>query len=106
MKNVLLLLCAAILSCNSTPTIKINNVECGFSNGTHHADVHYTNPDTGTKKYYDLDIEVKECYVIKIIFPKGGWLDESHIHKGKLDERGHTSITDDKGRVWVIDITD
>lgn len=70
----------------------------------HTAIVNYYNPTTDYSAEYTLEVEVEDCYVIKIEFPKGGWLDEDHIDPGEMDEDGHVSITDDTDRAWEIQL--
>jgi hypothetical protein len=76
--------------------------DCGISDGQHEADVEYTNPRTNYTHDYTLDIQVENCQVIEIDFPKGGWLDMHHIDPSEIDENGDASLTDDKGREWHI----
>src|SRR5579863_5995240 len=76
--------------------------DCGLSDGEHEADVDYTNPNTNYTKEYTLNIQVQNCQVVEIDFPKGGWLDMHHIDPTEIDENGDASLTDDKGREWTI----
>jgi hypothetical protein len=75
---------------------------CGLSDGEHEAEVEYTNPNTNYSKEYTLNIQVENCQVVEIDFPKGGWLDMHHIEPTEIDENGDASLTDDKGREWSI----
>lgn len=77
---------------------------CGFEDGMHSASVEYYNPKTGYGAFYTLDVEVDDCAVIRIEFPKGGWLDEDHISATELESDGTASIEDDEGRQWDISI--
>ncbi len=79
---------------------------CKFRDGTHSATVDYFNPETGYRKTYTLDVEVDNCEVVQIDFPKGGWLDEDHISAEELDSDGSCSITGDEGRTYDIQIDD
>jgi hypothetical protein len=76
--------------------------DCEYEDGTHSATVDYYNPETGHNAEYDLEVEVQDCEVIQINFPKGGWLDSDHISPTALDENGNATIEDDQGRTWEI----
>jgi hypothetical protein len=78
--------------------------ECGFENGMHTATVNYQNPDTGYEATYTLEVEVEDCEVTTIYFPKGGWLDDSHFTPAPLDDDGTATIIDDEGREFGIEI--
>jgi hypothetical protein len=80
-----------------------NESDCGIKDGNHGATVDYYNPDTGHEATYTLDVEVEDCHVVQINFPRGGWLDESHISPAEIDD-GHASIVDDEGREFEIEI--
>src|SRR5262245_9218726 len=73
---------------------------CGIEDGDHDASVDYNNPDTDYNAHYTLAVEVQNCQVVKIKFPNGGWLDESHISPEDLDNEGNASIEDDRGRTY------
>ena len=79
---------------------------CKYKDGTHSATVEYYNPDTGTRATYTLDVEVENCEVTEIDFPKGGWLDDSHISPTELDSDGSATIEDDRGREFEVQIDD
>ena len=78
--------------------------DCGFEDGDYEAVVKYYNPKTSHTAKYTLTVEVENCEVTIIHFPKGGWLDETHIEPAKLDENGNATVKDDKGRKWFIHI--
>lgn len=77
---------------------------CGYEDGSHEATVEYYNPKTGTHSTYTLDVDVENCEIIQINFPKGGWLDDSHISPEELDSYGTATIEDDEGREFEIQI--
>ena len=60
------------------------NQDGTIENGTHSTTVQYTNPETGYMATYSLDIEVEDGHVRQINFPKGGWLDDTHISPKEL----------------------
>ncbi len=75
-----------------------------YEDGTYSATVDYYNPETGFTNTYTLDVEVENGEVVQINFPRGGWLDNSHINSEALDEDGRATITDDEGRQFEIEI--
>lgn len=80
------------------------NYDCGFDDGEYDATVEYYNPKTYHTATYDLMVDVKDCKVTVIHFPKGGWLDKTHIKPADLDEDGNASANDDRERKWSIHI--
>lgn len=83
-----------IYSCNAQ--------SCGYKDGEHMAEVKYYNPKSGTRSTYTLNVEVKDCEVVKIKFPKGGYIDESHMKVEKLSAvGGKASIEAKNGDVDV-----
>ena len=79
---------------------------CRYSDGSHSATVTYHNPDPGFENDYSLAVVVEDCQVIEIDFPKGGWLDDTHINPEDLDEDGEAQLTDDRGHEWTVQIDD
>ncbi len=80
-------------------------VEDEIEDGTHSATVHYFNPETGHTATYSLDVDVEDGEVYQINFPKGGWLDDSHISPTELED-GSATIIDDEGREFEVEIDD
>ena len=83
-----------------------NNSGCKFSDGTYSATVNYNNPETGYSQTYTLEVDVEDCQVVKIYFPKGGWLDEDHITAADIDDDGSASVEGEEGRTYEIQIDD
>lgn len=77
---------------------------CEISDGEHSSTVDYTNPTTGYNATYDLEVDVEDCEVTVIYFPKGGWLDNSHITPERLDDNGDAEVEDDRGRTFNVHI--
>ncbi len=75
---------------------------CGFKDGTHSAAVDYFNPKTNHTAKYGLKVHVKDCKIIQIDFPNGGWLDEDHIPQTQINENKEAVLKDDKGRQWKV----
>ena len=76
--------------------------DCDQNDGLHDASVDYYNPKTGHTARYELKVHVKDCKVIRIDFPKGGWLDEDHIAPTPINKTNEAVLTDDKGRQWKV----
>lgn len=74
--------------------------DCQFKDGTHPASVKYYNPRTKHTATYELIVHVRQCNVVQIDFPNGGWLDENHIPATPIGQDGCATLTDDKGRKW------
>lgn len=82
-----------------------NGSSSKYEDGTYSADVTYYNPSTGTRKTYELNVDVENNEVTVIHFPNGGWLDESHISPESLDDNGYCSYTSDRNNQYEIQIT-
>ena len=80
--------------------------DCGYLDGNYSAEVDYTNSQTGYSQTYTLDVQVEDCSVIEIDFPKGGWLDGTHINPTEIDEDGNASIEDDRGRSFDVHLSE
>ncbi|NWJ49568.1 MAG: hypothetical protein HXX14_01775 [Bacteroidetes bacterium] len=81
-----------------------NDNGCKYKDGTYSATVDYNNPETGYSQTYTLDVEVRDCQVVQINFPKGGYLDEDHISPADLDENGNASVEGEDGKTYEIQI--
>jgi major membrane immunogen (membrane-anchored lipoprotein) len=79
-----------------------SNTNCGFKDGTYFASADYHNPKTKHTAKYELQVHVKDCKVVQIDFPNGGWLDEDHIPATQINESKEAVLKDDKGRQWKI----
>lgn len=77
---------------------------CRFDDGTHSATVDYYNPETEYSQTYTLEVEVENCELIQINFPKGGWLDSDHITPAELDEDGTCTVEGEDGKTYEIQI--
>ena len=81
-----------------------------YEDGTYDASVDYYNPKTGYSATYDLEVDVEDGEVVRINFPKGGWLDddvhpsESQLSPAELDEDGEAIMEDENGRTFEIKI--
>lgn len=78
--------------------------EIGYKTDTYCAEVEYYNPNTGTRSTYTLNVEVEDNELVKIHWPNGGWLDDSHFNPEELDSSGFCSFTSDRGYQYEIQI--
>jgi hypothetical protein len=61
------------------------------------ATVGYYNPNTGTSTTNYLTAMVENGQLVKILFPNGGWLDDSHFTPPDIDSDGTCSFITDRG---------
>ncbi len=76
-----------------------------YSDGEWCADVEYYNPNTGTRHTYTLDVEVDGGELIRIDWPNGGWLDESHFAAEDISS-GECSFTSDRGYQYTVTLNE
>ena len=87
-----------------------NLSEKKFKDDSYDASVEYYNPETGYAATYDLEVDVVDNEVVRINFPKGGWLDddvnpsESRLSPEELDENGEATLSDYNGRTYKVTI--
>lgn len=87
----------------NTKVTSVNN-DCNFKDDTYSATVDYNNSETNYSNTYTLEVEVKDCQVVKIYFPKGGWLDEDHISAADINEDGNARVEGEDGKTYEIHI--
>lgn len=75
----------------------------GFHDGIYLAQVYYHNPHTGHSNSIKLKVEVKDNKLVKIYWPNGGWLDESHFSPPRI-YNGSAAFYSDKGMEYKIKI--
>ena len=81
-----------------------------IDDGTYDASVAYYNPKTGYSATYNLEVNVEGGEVVRINFPKGGWLDddvhpsESRLSPAELNEYSEATMEDENGRTFEIKI--
>ncbi len=73
--------------------------------GEHCASVTYHNSKTGKGSLYTLLVEAQDEKLIRIKWPSGGWLDNSHFVNPTFDDRGFTSFVTFDGRKYEVLIT-
>jgi len=81
-----------------------NNNNCNFKNDRYAATVDYNNSETNYSNTYTLEVDVEDCQIVKIYFPKGGWLDEDHISAADIDQDGNATVAGEDGKTYEIHI--
>jgi len=76
-----------------------------YSDGEWCADVEYYNANTGTRNTYTLDVEVESGELVRIAWPSGGWLDESHFIAEDISS-GECSFTSDRGYEYSVKLNE
>ena len=74
---------------------------CEYNNGTFPATVVYYNPATDYTANYTLDVTIQDCNIVKITFPKGGRLDDTHIKPTPIIN-GEADVVDDHKREFNV----
>ncbi len=74
-----------------------------YPDGTYCAEVEYYNSSTGTRRSYDLDVEVQNGDLVQIDWPNGGWLDSTHFSPDNISS-GEVRFTSDKGYRYTVTI--
>ena len=78
-----------------------------IEDGTYEADVSYYNPNTGYRADYTLEVEIEDDQITVIYFPRGGWLDETHIYSAEIEDfEEYIYMEDDQGREWEVYVYD
>lgn len=72
--------------------------------GTYCAEITYYNPNTNNSSTYDLEIEVENNELVRILWPNGGWLDQDHFNPVEFNEDGYCEFTSDKNYEYTIQI--
>lgn len=88
---------------NSESGTEYHNETDGYSDGTYCADVEYYYSETGTRSSYTLLVEIENNELVKINWPNGGWLDDSHFSPPNI-ENGSANFTSDKGVEYTVTI--
>lgn len=77
---------------------------CNFEDGKYISKVTYYNPKTSYSAKYRLYVEVEDCQVVKIYFPKGGHLDNDHITYADIDDDGDAKVYGENGVTYKVHI--
>jgi hypothetical protein len=75
-----------------------------YPDGLYCAEIEYYYPVTNTQATYTLEVEIENDYLVKIDFPDGGWLDESHFDAEDISS-GIVDFTSDRGAEYTVEIT-
>jgi hypothetical protein len=75
----------------------------GYEDGTYCADIEYYYSKSGTNSSYTLEIEVEDNELVKIYWPNGGWLDDSHFSPPDISD-GEAIFESDKGVEYTVKI--
>lgn len=75
----------------------------GLSDGIYLGQVYYHNPHTGHSNSIKLKVEVQDNKLVKIYWPNGGWLDDSHFSPPRI-YNGRAAFYSDKGIEYKIKI--
>ena len=88
---------------NSNTNYSSYSEEFGYQDGTYCAEVEYYYYKTGTRSTYTLEVEIESNELIKIYWPNGGWLDDSHFYPPDISD-GYATFTSDRGMEYSIQI--
>jgi hypothetical protein len=94
------------LSCtNSTGNSKLSEESSNddYPDGIYCATVEYYYSKTGTESTYTLKVEVEDGQLVKIYWPNGGWLDESHFTPPDITD-GTASFESDREAEYEVTI--
>jgi hypothetical protein len=105
MKNWIILCLGLItISCGSNPTESSNSSSNAYEDGRYCADIEYYYPETGTQSSYTLEVEIEDDELVKIYFPNGGWLDNSHFDVPDISS-GSADFETDRGAEYKVRIS-
>lgn len=74
-----------------------------YSNGSYCAQVDYYYSETGTSSTYTLEVDVEDGELVKIHWPNGGWLDNSHFSTPDISD-GTARFTSYEGVDYTVRI--
>lgn len=97
---LLLLACSDVPSYDAESSFIERNA---YTDGTYCAEVDYYYPVTETSSTYTLEIEIENDELVKIHFPNGGWLDESHFYAPDISS-GAADLESDRGAEYTVTI--
>jgi hypothetical protein len=113
---LLLIICHLnLVSCNSNPAnpeteegatntrASRNSWDGEYEDGTYCAEVRYYYSKTGTNSKYILHVDIEDGILVKIHWPNGGWLDETHFTPPDISG-GIAHFTSDKDVDYTISI--
>jgi len=80
-----------------------NEESGGYRDGTYCANIDYYCSKTGTNSTYVLQVEIENNELVKILWPNGGWLDDSHFTPPDIAD-GSAEFSSDKGVDYTVNI--
>lgn len=89
----------------SKDTVSYYSTEYGYKDGIYCAEVEYYNSSTGTRRTYDLDVEVEDGELTIIHWPNGGWLDDTHFYPEDITS-GECEFTSDRGYHYTVTLSE
>lgn len=93
----------------TTPSSSSKNIdlddanEDGYSDGDYCAVINYYYSKTGTNSTYTLKVEIEDNELVKIYWPNGGWLDNSHFNPPDISD-GSASFESYNGVEYTVTI--
>jgi flagellar biosynthesis GTPase FlhF len=90
------------VNCNNSSSGQ-SLIESGYSDGSYCAEVQYYYSETGTRTNYTLLVEINNNELVKIHWPNGGWLDNSHFSPPNITN-GYAQFTSDRGVDYTVKI--
>lgn len=109
MKNfyILFLICILFSCKNKSSYTNSGNEEAysdyGYEDGDYCAEIQYYYSKTGTQSVYTLKVEIENNQLVKIYWPNGGWLDETHFTTPEISD-GEASFESDQGVEYSVRI--
>lgn len=88
---------------NSSSNISEFDNTNGYDDGYYCAEVSYYYSKTGTNSLYTLKVEIENNELVKIYWPNGGWLDNSHFSPPSISD-GNATFESDRGVEYTIKI--
>ncbi|MBI3235902.1 MAG: hypothetical protein HYZ42_18015, partial [Bacteroidetes bacterium] len=92
-----------VLSSCTSNDVEENYTDEQIEDGRYCAQINYYNPSTQTRSEYQLFVDVEDNLLVKVYWPNGGWLDESHFDPAELID-SKASFTNDKGYEYEVTI--
>ncbi|MBL0202184.1 MAG: hypothetical protein IPP81_19110 [Chitinophagaceae bacterium] len=91
----------------TNPSLSSKNIvlddEDGYSDGDYCAVINYYYSKTGTNSTYTLKVEIEDNELVKIYWPNGGWLDNSHFNPPDISD-GSASFVSYNGVEYTVTI--
>lgn len=74
-----------------------------YADGVYCAEVEYYYSETGTNSTYTLSVEIQNNLLVRIDWPNGGWLDDTHFTPPDIED-GTAEFTSDRGVDYTVRI--